>query len=68
MVYGFNKDKQKQTQKQFLQMKIQIPESPDDLETIVQLLDTALALRFQQETLTEKMKELHTSISLMLPH
>jgi restriction endonuclease S subunit len=54
-------------QKQFLRLKIDIPELSDGLETIVNLLDRAVTLRFKQEELLEKTKALHTSISLMLP-
>jgi len=55
-------------QKLFLTMKIDIPKSPDALKTIVTLLDKTVSLRFKQEELMEKMKDLHTSISAMLPY
>ncbi len=54
-------------QKQFLKLKVDVPESSSGLESIVELLDRAVALRFKQEELLEKTKVLHTSISLMLP-
>lgn len=55
-------------QKLFLTMKIDIPKSPHALKTIVTLLDKTVSLRFKQEELNDKMKDLHTSISAMLPY
>jgi type I restriction enzyme M protein len=53
-------------QKQFLHIKLDIPESSKGLEPIVNLLDRSATLRFKQEELLEKTKALHNSISLMI--
>lgn len=55
-------------QKEFLRMKINVPQDEKGLSAIVDLLNRAVNLRFAHENLLEKTKILHLSLSSMLPH
>lgn len=54
-------------EKQFLSLKIQIPKNPNDLEMVTKIIDNAVDLRFQQETLLSRFKDLQESISYIIP-
>jgi type I restriction enzyme M protein len=55
-------------QKDFLRLKVDVPQDEKGLSAIVDLLDRAVNLRFAHENLLEKTKNLHLSLSSMLPH
>lgn len=54
-------------QKEFLGMKVDIPQDEKGLASIVDLLDRSVNLRFAHENLLEKTKALHLSLSALLP-
>lgn len=55
------------TEAPFLEMEVRIPASDDTLETLVNLLDRATALRPEVQKLLDRTKELAESVSLILP-
>ncbi len=55
------------TEEPFLKMQVRIPVSPENLETLVSLLDRATALRPKGQALLDRAKELAESVSRMLP-